>query len=511
MRVIPFASSCVLVLAAACASRDDAPPPRAPAGPPQPLLARIGADVASSAPVPAAVDAGAADASPASDAPPGVRDLQRAILASHGAADAVASITMDVGPRLVGSPGDKLALAWAEAAMKARGLSNVHREKVMARRWERGAESASIVAPVAQKLAITTLGWSGATPAGGIEGDVVRFDSLDALRKADTASIARRIVFLDVPMRRSADGDGYGDAVPARMSGPLEAAKRGAAAIVIRSIGTDHGRAPHTGATRFEDAKTAIPAGALSVADAELLARVLATHGKARLALTLTPRWLPDVETANVVGEAPGRDKPDEVVVLGAHLDSWDLAQGAIDDGAGCGIVLEAARAIAAAPVRPRRTVRVVLFAGEESSGAGSREYAKAHAAEAAKIVAAMEADLGTGRVTTLRFLGDKAMRDRVRAVAAAVAPLGIRSDDEPAGGGADLRALRALGVPLFDLDQDATRYFDIHHTANDTYEQIDADALAQASAAFASTAWVIADGDDGFGRVPEDDRDGKH
>jgi Zn-dependent M28 family amino/carboxypeptidase len=494
---------CLAALLVACAPTP-APPPATPAAPPAPVA------TTSTTPAPVAPPPVAAPAPAAPALPPTVTDLQRVLLASHGAADAVQTLTTDVGPRLAGSPGDKLAVTWALDAMKVRGLTNVRAEKVTVKHWERGAETALVVAPVKQRLAVTALGWSGATPDKGIEGDVIRFESLDALKKADAASVAKKIVFLDVHMRRAADGHGYGEAVSARGAGPETAAKKGAAAIVIRSIGTDRTRFPHTGATHQEDKRTALPAGALSNADADLLANVLASHGSARLALTLTPKWLPDAESANVVGEVVGRDKPDEIILLGAHLDSWDLATGAIDDGAGCAIVLEAARALAALPQKPRRTVRVVLFAQEENALSGAKEYARAHGAEAAKHVVAMEADSGTDRVLALRFLGAPEAKPKLDALAPLLAPLGIKPTDDPAFGGADVSPLRALGVPLVDLEQDFTRYFDVHHTANDTFSQIDPDGLAQASAAFATAAWTIAEMDGDFGRLSEAQRERK-
>ncbi|HXX67854.1 MAG TPA: M20/M25/M40 family metallo-hydrolase [Polyangiaceae bacterium] len=361
-----------------------------------------------------------------------------------------------------------------------------------------------------QKLAVTALGWSGATPAAGIEADVVRFDSLEGLRNAEESEVAGRIVFLDVPTARSRDGHGYGAAVPARRNGPIEAARKRAAAIVIRSIGTDKSRFPHAGAAERapgQQAKDAIASGALSNADADLLTRILERHGRARLALNLRPKWLGEVGSANVVGEIPGGERPTEIVLFGAHLDSWDLGTGAVDDGAGCGIVLEAARAIAALPVKPARTVRVVLFAAEESSLAGAEAYAKAHAAELAMHVLAFEADSGTDRVFELRYLGAQDARPRLQALALSLAPLGVTTSDEHARGGADVRPLRMLGVPVIDLQQDVSGYFDVHHTANDTFAQIDPEGLAQASSAFATAAWLAATMDGDFGRVAESDR----
>lgn len=492
-------------LAPACASTPPAasPPPPAGAPAPPPQLASVAVSVDAGAP---AASASSAEAAPL---PEPIRELQRTILAGHGAADAVASITTEVGPRPAGSPGDKLAVAWALKTMRERGLSNVHAEPVKVPTWQRGVETASILGPVPRPLAVTALGWSGATPARGIEADVIRFDSLDALKAADGKAAAGKIVFLDVKMRESNESTGYGTAVVARAIGPQEAAKKGAIAIVIRSIGTDSSRFPHTGAMKREKtAKETLPAGALSNADADLLERTLALRGSARLALNLGPKWLPDSDSANVVGEIPGRDKPNEVVVIGAHLDSWDLGEGAIDDGAGCGIVLEAGRALAALPQKPHRTVRVVLYAAEENSGAGGKAYAKAHEADAASHFAALEADFGTGRVVRTQVLGGPDARAHYASVVPLLAPLTIAWSDDKAFGGADIAPLRELGVPIVDLQQDPARYFDTHHTANDTFPRIDAAALSQAAAAYATAAWALADSDADLGRVPEADRE---
>jgi carboxypeptidase Q len=278
---------------------------------------------------------------------------------------------------------------------------------------------------------------------------------------------------------------------------------------VIRSIGSDSSRFPHTGAMKREkDAKSAIAAGALSNADADLLERVLTAHGSARLALNLGPRWLPDADSANVVGDVPGREKAGEIVLMGAHLDSGDLAEGAIDDGAGCGIVLGAGAALAALPAKARRTIRVVLFAAEENSLSGGKEYARAHAADAASYVAAMEADFGTGRVAHFKLVAGPEAHGHFLEIAPLLQPLGIDAREDKAFGGADVSPLKALGVPLVDLEQQPARYFDTHHTANDVFARIDSAALSQASAAFATAAWAIAEMKGDFGRVPEADRE---
>ncbi len=429
------------------------------------------------------------------------------VTTGHGAADVVESLTTEVGARLAGSAGDPLAVAWAERTLRERGLSNVHTEPVKVPVWQRGEESAAIVSPH-HKLSIAALGWSGATSAKGILADVVRFDTLDALKAADPGTVRGKVVFLDVHMHETAEDPGYGAAVGARASGPGEAAKKGALAIVIRSIGTDATRFPHTGSMRREkDAKSALPAAAVSNADADLLERVIATHGSLKLSLTLTPRWLPDADSANVVGEIVGREKPDEVVIMGAHLDSWDLGEGALDDGAGCGIVVEAGRALAALPTRPRRTVRVVLFAAEENSLAGGKAYAALHGAQAGSFVGAMEADSGTNRVVRAGVRAGPEGVARFSKVLPLLEPLGVLPLEERAYGGADIGPLAELGVPLVDLRQDHARYFEDHHTANDTFGRIDPAGLNQAAAAFAATAWALADMDGDLGRIPETER----
>jgi Zn-dependent M28 family amino/carboxypeptidase len=275
--------------------------------------------------------------------------------------------------------------------------------------------------------------------------------------------------------------------------------------LLLRSIGTDSDRLPHTGAKGKDDHE--IPALALAAPDAELLHRVLADRKTARVHISNTSRTLPDADSANVIGEVPGRERPNEVVLIGAHLDSWDLGTGAIDDGAGVGIALETARVVAAMPDKPRRTVRVVLFANEEHGLEGAKGYAKAHASEAGSIVVATEADFGADAVYAVRFRGDPAAKDRFAALARALAPLGVARDDEPGFGGADVSPLMALGVPVLELRQDGTRYFDMHHTANDTVDKIDPATLALAAAAFATAVREAADMEGDFGRIPEDQR----
>jgi hypothetical protein len=475
----------LLLLLAACAAQNP-PDPRAEPRTP--------------APTPSAEEA----AAPAPDAADKLRD---AALKSSRAFDHVQSLTDEVGPRLAGSPGDKAAVAWAVATMKALGLKNVRAEKVMVPHWERGEESGQIVAPSPQALALTALGGSVGTPAGGLEAEVVMVESLDALEKLDASAVKGKIVFFSTPTERTKDGSGYGKAGAVRGRGPIAAAKKGAAGVLIRSIGTDHDRMPHTGATRTDPQVPAIPSAALSVPDAEMLERLVRGGKTVRVRMSLGAHTLPDAESANVVGEVPGREKPGEIVLLGAHLDSWDLGRGAVDDGAGCAAVLEAGRQIAALSVKPRRTVRVVLFANEENGLRGAEEYAKAHAAELGKHVLALEMDLGAGKVYGANFMGAPEAAPVFEGIARLLSPLGIEADKGDAHNGADLIPLREAGVPFAELSQDASHYFDVHHTANDTLDQVVKEELDQAAAAVTTLAYAAAEAKDGFGRIPEEKR----
>lgn len=439
------------------------------------------------------------------------RDLREATLRSSQAWDTVRSLVDEVGPRISGSAGDKAAVAWALRALPAAGLTAVHAEKVMVHHWERGVESGEIVAPFPHRVALAALGGSiGTQGARGLEAEVIEADGLPSLEKLGQERVKGKIVFLNAPMQRRRDGAEYARVVAVRGLGAVAAGKLGAVGLIIRSVGTDESRTPHTGAMRYEDKVPKIPAAALSIPDAEMLHRILARGEKVRFRMSLGAAMLPDVESANVVGEIPGSASPDEIVLLGAHLDSWDLGQGAIDDGAGCAIIIEAARQIGKLAKKPRRTVRVVLFANEEMGLAGGRGYEKAHEAELSKHVLALEADSGAARVYQATFLGDESRRPRFLEAIASVRAIGVEVGTEPAHGGADISFLLAAGVPAIDLRQDGTHYFDVHHTSNDTLDQIHKDDLDQAAAAYAAVVYAAADGEGDFGRMLDDKRSHK-
>jgi carboxypeptidase Q len=437
--------------------------------------------------------------------PPDVKataaNLQKEALAGTKAFDIVRSLTVEVGPRPAGSRAYDAAVEWGLRTLKDLGFSNVHAEKVTVPHWVRGAESGEILAPYRQPVHLAALGGSIGTPEEGIEAEVTEVPSLDAVDKLDPAQVQGKIVFYDVHMDREKDGSGYGRAVPVRGAGASRAAKLGAVAVLIRSIGTDNNRTPHTGGMRYQEGVRQIPAAALSIPDADLLAVEIASGKPVTFRLKLGARALPEVETASVVGDIPGREKPEEIVLLGAHLDSWDLGTGAIDDGAGVAIMVEAARRIGQLPKKPRRTIRVVLFANEEFGLSGARAYAEAHKDELARHVMAAESDFGSGRVWRLASRVDPA---KLSVVADLAKLLGVEQGKNDSGGGADLGPMAPARVPVIALAQDGTAYFDYHHTANDTLDKIDPKDLDQNVAAWAAVAYAIAEMPADLGRAPE-------
>lgn len=482
-------------------------------------LARIA--VAAAIAVPAAVATPAPGSRPARAAavPAPVPGLSAAALArartvrDRALADDTAhallrSLLTEVGPRFAGTDGDARAVAWALGRLRALGFSNVRAEPVTVPRWIRGEARAEIVAPWPQPLVAAALGGSAATPPGGLEAEVLPVTTLAELERVPDDLVRGRIVFFTNRMKPALDGSGYGGAVQVRGRGAAEAAKRGALAVVIRSVGTSANRIAHTGAQRMEGGPPAIPALALSNPDADLLERQLASGRPVRLRLENTSSWGDSARSANVIGEFPGRGRPGEIVVLGAHLDSWDLTPGAHDDGAGVAVVTAAAKLIGDLPALPRRTVRVVLFANEEFGLSGARTYVRDHAAEIARHVLCMESDLGAYRPYGL---SSRVPHDRlplVRAMHEVVEPLGIRFEGNEAGGGADVGRLVDLGVPALDVETDARPYFDLHHTTNDTFDKVDPELLRLNVAAYAALACLAAEAEGGFGRAPRAPRD---
>jgi Zn-dependent M28 family amino/carboxypeptidase len=431
------------------------------------------------------------------------RALRERALADDTAYELTRSLTTEVGPRLAGSPGDARAVEWSVAKLKALGFSNVRAEPVTVSRWVRGEARAEIIAPWPQALAVAALGGSIATPAEGIEADVVPVSSLDDLKAQPRERIAGRIVFFTARMERSRDGSGYGKTVPPRSTGAAEAAKLGAVAMVMRPAGTSSSRTPHTGAQRYADGIPPIPAFALSNPDADMIEQQLASGQPVRLRLTNTSRWDGEAQSANVIGEIPGRSHKDEVIVLGAHLDSWDLGTGAHDDATGVGIITAAAKLVAEAKPRPKRTIRVVFYANEEFGLSGAKAYAAAYKDQVDKHVLGLESDLGAFQPYGLaaRVAPDKL--PLVRTIQSVLEPLGVAYLGTEASGGADVGQLRPLGMPVLDVKTDAEPYFDLHHTANDTFDKVDPQLVRLNVAAFAVIAYLAAEAEGGFGRLP--------
>lgn len=450
----------------------------------------------------------AAPPEPAATLPPALAqtagELRSKALLSPLAFSLLRSLVTEVGHRMAGSPQDARAVEWARARLSELGFDRVWTEPATVPHWVRGENTGAITAPFPQEVVLLALGGSVATPDEGLEAEVLRTTSLAEVEALPERAAAGKIVFIDERMERTRDATGYRKAVAKRGGGASAAAKKGAIAVLIRSAGTSTARVAHTGGVRYAEDVPKIPAASLSNADADVLEAQLERGGPVRFRLRLTTRTLPDAQSASVIAELRGREKPEEIVLLGAHLDSWDAGQGAQDDGAGCAITMAAAHLIGELPARPRRTVRVVLFANEEYGLSGARAYAEAHAAELGKHVAAVEADLGAGKVWVMESGVAEPDLPKVEALAALLAPLGITAGGNEGGGGADLRPLVPARVPLFSLEQDVTRYFDLHHTANDTLAEVDPEGLKQNVAAYATWAYAVAEMPETFGRAPE-------
>jgi hypothetical protein len=396
-------------------------------------------------------------------------------------------LTDSIGPRLSGSPGADAAVQWALKKLAQDGLA-ARREAVKVPHWVRGEETAEILASpglAGYRLAITALGNS---VGGSASAEIVEAHSVAEVASLGAAARGK-IVFFNHAMAAAGD---YGKFVEMRSHGPSAAARVGAVATLMRSLATASFRSPHTGVTVYEADAPRIPAAAVSTEDADLLHRLL-QRGPVRVRLSLGCRILPDADSANVIGELRGRETPAEVVLIGAHLDSWDLAQGANDDGAGVAMVMEAGRLIASLPQRPRRTLRVVLFMNEENGLAGGKGYAAAHHAELDRHVAALEADSGAGRPLSVRLRTGEGGGALIEPWLGPLESLGIHLEDGDAGG-ADLGPLDPAQVPLVSVHPDVTHYFDIHHSAADTLDKIDPQNLAMNAAAVAVVAYALAE-----------------
>ena len=399
----------------------------------------------------------------------------------------LAELTDTFGARLSGSPNLARAVQWSVQTMKADGLENVHAEPVMVPRWVRGREHAEIVEPPHHDLAVLGLGGTVATPTGGLEADLLVVSSFDDLRSR-AAEARGKIVLFDVAY------GGYAETVTYRNGGARAAAQAGAVGMLVRSIGPMGLRTTHTGSVNYVPEVPAIPAAAIASEDASRLVRLARSGRRVRLRIVLEGRREADVESANVVGEIVGRDKPNEIVLLGGHLDSWDVGTGASDDGVGCIITWEAARLMAKLGIRPRRTVRVVLWTNEENGLRGAAAYADRYASAAADHVFALESDLGVFAPAALGFSGSMAARAMIGQIASLLEPLNF-PEITAGGGGADIGPIAQAGrVPTMAYIGDASRYFVIHHTAADTVDRILPDEVSKAAAAVAVVAYAVAE-----------------
>jgi carboxypeptidase Q len=380
-----------------------------------------------------------------------------------------------IGHRLSGSKSLDEAIAWAQKVFNDDRLDNVRAEKVMVPKWVRGREEAEIVSPVTTPLAILGLGGSG---AGNVTADVVTIEKFEEL---ETKDVKGKIVLFThrMPPYTKENGSGYGDASPFRSSGPSKAAAKGAVGVLVRSLTARSLRSPHTGNTKFEEKQKPIPAAAVSTEDAELIERLM-TSGAVKVRLKTEGKTMKDAPSANVVAEITGGVHPDEVVLIGAHIDSWDVGQGAHDDGAGVVAVIEAMRLLRSLDLKPQRTIRAVLFTNEENGINGAKEYAAKHGSE--KHVAAIEADSGAAPVVAF-MAEDEAKVASLKAIANK-----LKVDAKKGWSGADL-------IPLKDtvkcgLEVDNGTYFDFHHSQADTLDKIDPKHLQQMAAALAVFAW---------------------
>jgi len=432
-------------------------------------------------------------------------ELRDRALDSNQAYATTESLVTEVGPRFAGTSGDAASIVWGQRVLREQGFQNIRTEPVEVPRWVRGDIAVEITSPFPQSLVALALGGSVGTPDEGIEAQILMVRDLEDLATRADTDIAGKIVFFNRRMERLQDGSDYGRTVPIRTQGPTAAARRGAVGVVIRSVGTSDERIAHTGGTRYQDDVPKIPAAAISNPDADLLARQVATNRTVTLRMHLTSRQLSPGRSANVIGEIPGRGpRAQEIVILGCHLDSWDITPGAHDDAVGCGIVMEAARLIGAQRRNPpRRTIRVVLYANEEFGLSGARAYAEAHRDTLDRHVLGLGADGGSGGPWRFDSGVGVAALPVIEAMAALLEPLEIPYGNNTATGIADFIPIRELGVPVIDVRQDMRPYFDIHHTINDTMAKVDPVELNRNVAAYVAMLYVAAYADVDFGRHP--------
>jgi hypothetical protein len=431
-----------------------------------------------------------------------LKQLRQGALTSDYAYRQVAHLSNNIGPRLSGTAQAAKAVEYVTAELKALGCE-VHLEKVMVPHWVRGEETAALVQfpgqaqGTTQKIVLCTLGASVATPANGIEAEVVVGRNFDELKSLPRDKVAGKIVLFNYPFdkKMAAEGRGgeaYGEAVVYRSNGPSAAARQGAIACLIRSVGGADYRLPHTGETDYVNDAPKIPAGAVTAEDTDLIA-ALVRQGPVRLKLVLTPQTLPDVESADVIGDIKGSEHPEQVIVVSGHLDSWDLGTGAIDDGAGVAVSMETANLVQKLHLKPKRTIRVIAWMNEENGLAGSKQYGKDHEKEWMNHFAAMETDGGAGHPLGINIKAKPEVKKTFAPVAAILQGSGAGILNLVEHCGADIGPMEKAGVPAFSPIQDSRFYFNYHHTAADTLDKIVPKELAENSIVVAVTAYALA------------------
>ncbi len=431
-----------------------------------------------------------------------LKRLQQAALSSDYAYKQVAHLANNIGPRLSGSVQAAKSVAYVASELKAIGCE-VQLEKVMVPHWLRGEETAALVQFPAQadnttqKIVLCALGASVATPAEGITAEVVVAKNFDDLKALPRDKVAGKIVLFNYPFDKqmAAEGRGgeaYGEAVVYRGDGPSAAARQGAVACLIRSVGGADYRLPHTGQTKYADDAPKIPAGAVTAEDADLIVD-LVRQGPVKMKLILTPQQSPDVESYNVIGDLKGSEHPEQLIIVSGHLDSWDLGTGAIDDGAGVAVSMETANLIEKLHLRPKRTIRVIAWMNEENGLAGSKQYGKDHEKEMSNHFAAMETDGGAGHPLGVNIKGKPEVKKMLAPVAAILQESGAGMLNFVEHCGADIEPLEKADVPAFSPIQDSRFYFNYHHTAADTLDKIVPKELAENSAVVAVVAYALA------------------
>ena len=435
-----------------------------------------------------------ATAAPAFSQPvqPDVAKIRDAALKDDYAWDILEGLTTEVGQRMAGTEAEARARDWAVRKLKAMGFANVRIEPFDMPVWTRGPESVQILAPFPQKLAITALGNSASTGPQGVTGEVVGFNSEAEFEAAPDEAVRGKIVFVSHAMPRTQDGSGYGFFGGPRRQGPSVASRKGALAIVVRSIGTDYHRNPHAGVQSFAEGVKPIPAGALSIPDAEQLQRILKRAGSPVTMHLALVSQLAQGSSGNVIAEVPGRDPKAPTILVGGHLDSWDLGTGAIDDAAGVAITAAAAKRIMDAG-QPLRTIRVVWFGAEEVGLFGGLDYQRKHGSEPHYAIA--ESDFGADRIWKVDSRLGKEREAEAKALQLALAPLGIVPGSLERADGSDIEPLLNAGLPGVGLSQDGTHYFDIHHTPDDTLDKVDPEQLRQNVAAWTTMLAILSGG----------------